>query len=571
MNQVLAFLFVAAFSAAVLGYYHDRFWWPPDDATNGHIADRILGGEVLNRDIGDVHPGYHHFANALAFVVFGDDLVSLRYPLAAMGFVQSCLVFLLLLPRGILAAAAASVSLTSLSLVQYLNPAAHWYCMFLLVVIVGVLAWCPRESRWRLEVLGFLIVTMFLVRQLTGVFMAIGVLTYLLCEAPRGASGADRLMARALVAIMAAGLGGYLLAMTQPVAAVMFGVGPLGILVWAWSAAAVANRRVLRLLSRLALGGAVAAAPLVLYHVVNASLGAWFHDTVVSAMALPRHDFIGAIHYGLYPLLGLHLVTTFESAAVVVNGAFWSVLPLLPLALGFLVLRTLHRGGKTGTAPHPLPFLAVFYALVSLHYQIPIYLFFSIGLTLAGLVWMTAGGSSWRRYFPLVLAGTLSAIGLVHHAAQPLSRTFEGTLRGDRIPLVRSRGLDRVGLWIEAADVELYGDLVALIERETGPEETILAIPVNPELYFLTRRRNPFRFFNSAFALLDDDDVKSARATLAREPPRLVFHRPGDKYNTAFSDKLMAFIKQRYTLLEKRDGFEIYLYGAGKTAPRLTP
>ena len=79
------------------------------------------------------------------------------------------LVFLLLLPRGVVAAAAASVSLTSLSLVQFLNPSPHWYSLFLFIVIVCALTWLPRDSRWRLEILGFFVITLFLVRQLTGV------------------------------------------------------------------------------------------------------------------------------------------------------------------------------------------------------------------------------------------------------------------------------------------------------------------------------------------------------------------------------------------------------------------
>ena len=81
LKWTLAFAFVVTWTAAVLGYYHDRFWWPPDEGLYAHVADRVARGEVLNRDVQNIHPGYHALANALWLVLFGDDLVSLRYPL----------------------------------------------------------------------------------------------------------------------------------------------------------------------------------------------------------------------------------------------------------------------------------------------------------------------------------------------------------------------------------------------------------------------------------------------------------------------------------------------------------
>ncbi len=557
---IWALLFVAAFAALVLGYYHDRFWWPADDGAYAHVADRILGGEVLNRDVQDIHPGYVNFANALALRLFGDDLVSLRYPLAAMSFLQSCLIVLLLAQRGALVAAAAGVSMTALSLVQYLSPTANWYCLFLLIALICTLAWRPRESRWRLEIVGFLIVAIVLFRQLTGVIVGIGVLTFLLCEAPRGAGPGQRWLARALIAVMAGGLGAYLLAKTDLAALIMFGCWPLAILLWTWLKAAVPNRHVLGMLLRLSLGGIVALAPLLLYHTVHGSLGDWFDDSVISALSLSRLGFIGDESFLLLPIQGLRQVVAPTSAAGMLNGLFWTVLALLAAALGVMVLRALARGDEGGSAPHPLPFLATFHALVSLHYQIPIYLFYTVGLTLAGLLWMASASPSWRKGGTVALACALSAVGLYYHAAQPISRTLGGTLLGQRIALVPSDGLERSRLWVEADDVELYSALVDLVQRETPPGETILALPVNPELYYLSRRRNPFRFFSSALGIRNQAELDSALRTLESSPPKLVFHQPADKYNTAYSEAIMEFVKRHYERLESRGEFDIYRY-----------
>ena len=259
--------------------------------------------------------------------------------------------------------------------------------------------------------------------------------------------------------------------------------------------------------------------------------------------------------YASFLVYGLRQVIAVETVASVLNGLFWPVLTLVAVGHGFLVFRALPRMDKTRAVLHPLPFLAVFYAVVSAHDQSPSYLFFSVGVTLAGLLWMTTGGSSWHRYIPVALACALSAIALYYHAGQPYPRNL---LLGERTALVPSRGLDRASLWMKAADLELYSHLVGLVQRETRPEETILAIPNNPELYFLAHRRNPFRFSNTAVGIRSDDDLKDALGTLAREPPKLVVYRPNDIFDTPAASKIMEFVRRRYEIVEIRGAFEIY-------------
>ncbi len=193
-----------------------------------------------------------------------------------------------------------------------------------------------------------------------------------------------------------------------------------------------------------------------------------------------------------------------------------------------------------------------------MHYQIPIYLFYTAGISLAGVMWMTGSAATWRRLVMPGVALALSANGLYYQAAQPLTRGLPGMFRGGRMELVPAEGVDRAGLWIDAEDARLYRHLIEVIERETGPNEAILAIPTNAELYFLARRRNPFRFFNSALGIRDDDDLRAVLETLERTPPRLVIHGPRDKYNTVYAARIMAFVEQRYALLETYRGFVIY-------------
>src|SRR5436309_15372329 len=113
---------VLAFDLLVLVHLHDRFWWPPDDGAYAHPAERMLHGEVLHRDVHEAHPAIH-FLNEASLALFGNRLVSLRYPLVAASFAQALLVFLLILsaggPAGELAAAAGALSTTAFGFVQY--------------------------------------------------------------------------------------------------------------------------------------------------------------------------------------------------------------------------------------------------------------------------------------------------------------------------------------------------------------------------------------------------------------------------------------------------------------------
>ena len=568
VRLIIGLIVALALAALVLGHYHDRFWWAPDDGADFHMAERILAGEVMHRDIDDVHPGYHNFLNAAALRLFGDDFVSLRYPLVAMGIVQAGLIFLLLGPRGAVVGVVGALAGTALSFVQILNPTANWHALFVYLLIVAAVAWLPREWRWRLAVIGFLIGTLIMFRQLTGVIVAIGVVAWLLVEPRSGeprldARNADtgRGLVRALLLIMLAGLAGYLLGKTDGQAIGLFGVWPIAVLIWAWFNPAAGNRAVVRMALWLTAGAAVAAAPLVAYHLANGSLADWLDAIVIGALALSNLDFLRAnpFGHGLFLVTALRQVAVLVSAVEVANGLFWVALVLLATAQGFLVLRGLMRAGTASPAFHPLAFLGVFFVLVAVHYQIPVYLFFATGPTIAALLWLTTGGTRPGRWAPVGIASAMAAVALHYHAAQPLTRGIDGALRGERIALSADHGLDRVSLAIEPGEARLYAHFVALIAREAPAGAPILALPMNPEFYVLARRRNPLRFFNAGIGLTDAADVAEALETLERDPPALVFHRPRDKYNTPLSARLVDFVRDRYTPIESLKGFDVYL------------
>ena len=563
-KDALVFAFVVGVSIWILGSFYDVFWYAPDDGAYAHIASRILAGEVLNRDIQDLHAGYINFVNAAALALFGDRLVSMRYPLAALTLLQACLVFLLLRPRGLPVATAGAIAMAALTFVQFLNPTAHWYALFMTVAVIAAMTWIPHDSRWRLPVIGFLLVSLFMFRQLTAVLVAIGVLTCWLCEEPRDDASCrfgDRLFARALLLVMGCGIAGYIGTKADFGAAVLFGIGPVCLILWAIAHGGRDNRDVMVGLPRLAAGGVLATLPLLLYHLAHGSVGAWFNDTFVAAVALTDLPFFDRARYVNLLMLATARVLSPSDLAVFASGLYWITLLLLALATAALTLRALVRNGRhAGMRPYALPVIGSFYAIVSIHYQIPIYLMYSVAVSLAGLLWLAPAHANFGRYAAVALASCLVVVGLRDQAGQPLNRGIAGIIAGQRAPASVASGLAKAGLRIGADDAATYRRLVALIDRDTSADAPILALPANPELYFLSGRRNPTRFFNAAMGIPDDAALRDVLTTLRRDPPRLVFFRPDDKYNTPLVARLMDFVRARYQPLPPIGGLEIYRY-----------
>ena len=535
--------------------YHNRFWAPADEGIYAHVAERILLGQVLHRDIQDLHAGYIDFVNATAFSVFGVRLVSMRYPLAFLTVIQAGLMFVILRRAGVATAMIGSLALTSLSFVQFLNPTANWYTLFLAVATIAWLLWNRDGFGWRHVVTGFLLGTTFLFRQLSGVFLGSGVLVYLLLERSRTGGGGKPRIGRTLLAVIALGLGWYILRVTDPVGWLLFGVWPLAVVLWVWPRSRSSDREVLTVLRDLSIGGLISAAPLLVYQLAHGALGEWFHDTFTAAMSLPRLEFMnrpGYLMVGILAWRGFHSGDLDRA----INAGLYTCLLLVSALLGVLVLRMLARGGRSGI--HPLPVIATFYSLVSLHYQLPIYLFFTVGLSLAAILLLTVEMRSATRLSMMATATAIAAVALFYQAAMPLTGHLQGTVAGERhlpkVPLPFAVA----GIYVDPAEAQLYRTLVRLIDHETQPGDTIFALPTNAELYFLGRRTNPFKFYNTALGIRSITVLDSVLHVIRCHPPKLVFYDPTDKYNTPASVRIASFLGTRYERLARVPPFEVF-------------
>ncbi len=557
----LPFIATVAAAAFVVFCFHDRSWWPPDEGVYGYVAQRLLRGDILHRDVQDIHFGLVHFLHALAFAVFGEDLLSLRYPLAFVTVVQAVIVWRLLADRGPWLACAGALGVTALSFVQFLNPSANWYALFLGLATAAALV--SFHGSKRDYIVGALVMLAILVRQLSGVFVAMGALTFLLAES-HAAAGRPR-VARAAVVVMGLGLGSYLVSRASIGSLLVYGPWPIALLAIVFFRTALDDRAALRLLARLAAGGLAALAPLIAYHLAHGSVGDWLEDGVVAAFHLASFDFFREQRYFAFLVFGLASLIREFSFGAAVNLVFWLVLLSLPVALGLMTIRAARR---TPAVWHPLPIMGVFFSLVLVHYEIPVYLMFSAGAVLAGALWLAGASTTHLRPATAIAAG-LAAIALFHHAGQPLSRGALGIVRGDRVAPAATEGLVRARLAIEPSDRETYTRLIAIVAQHARPCDTVLALPLNPEINFLADRRAPFRFASAAIGLTGTEAVERAALQIAAEPAAVLVHRRHDKYNTPLVVAFLERIKPLYRHHESVGGFDVLVPRSdARPAPR---
>ncbi len=546
-----------AVCAAVLIGFHDRFWYPPDDGAYAHVASRILDGELLNRDVQDVHLGTINFANAAALWLFGNDLISLRYPLILLGILACALTCRTLRHRGPFTVLTGGFVIAALSIVQFLNPTAHWYCFALFWITID---WLSRtndhseRSVWangrRLLVTGLLVGLVFQFRQLSGVLLAMGVLTCLIAEASAGSDRCRSLLARALCLLMFVGLSTYLLRKTDPVAMLLYGSCPLLILASVTRQAAVSERAMLAMLGWLVAGGILSLIPLTAFHLASGSISVWLADTVFVAESLTQLDFFRQISFPRLLTESGFALTHPTSLQDVVNALFWIGLLTVPPLTGYVALRQTQHRGEWSWLLIPV----AFYSVVSLHFQIPVYLFYTVSISLVALI-----AAAPDRHASAInsAAWGLCIAGLVFHAGQPAERDLQGILAGET-RIQEPANLPQVSLKITPESAAQYRQLLALIDRYVPPDGTLLALPVNPELYVLSGRKNPTRFFNSALGLRTTDDVTELTRLIHRSPPQLVFFRPQDKYVTPALEEIMREIRACSTRLPDIGDFEIY-------------
>jgi hypothetical protein len=274
-------------------------------------------------------------------------------------------------------------------------------------------------------------------------------------------------------------------------------------------------------------GAGAAFVPLAVYHILYGTFRLWLYDSLIAPLLLTGFDFFREASFGALFLRMAQLSTALDAAAFL-NLVYWLLLLLAPAVLGARLVLKLRSAGLEGSSP--LAVVAVFFGLVSVHYEIPIYLNYTSFLTLAGLLSLDLPPR--ERWLWTATVAFVCAVALLFHAGQPVSRGLDAILTGRTVVLNAPSAHPLASIRTTGTDRSAMAQVLARIEKHGTGDRAILAAPFNPEFYFLAQQRAPFRHGITALELQDDTDLRRSLETLRRDPPSLLIHRRIDKYNT---------------------------------------
>ena len=552
-------------AAVYLFYLHDRGWVPHDEGTLAHSAERVLQGELPHRDFDDPYTGGLAWLHALAFRVWGVNLLALRRLLFFVSLLFVPAVYWLASQESRpMVAGLVTALCVAWSVPNYFASLPSWYNLFF--ATFGTIALLRHgktgQRRW-LVAAGLCGGLSFLIKSV-GLFYVAASLLYLVYREQnlalaKGQSG----RAAGFRIFTATGLvlfGGLLIAFVvrwplssygvfvQPIEEavmelvhfVLPGVALCGFLLWnEWRTPSLRTRKG-RLRWRVLWGlllpfGAGVIAPIGLFlipYVMSDSISAWY----VGVFIRPQSRFQSSV----YPLPGaITLAASLPIAALLFGAGVprnlgvprWLVATIV-LAGGLILIfgaqEQVYRGVWYTLRPIvPLVTLAGCWILASVRADIlepsrrqSVFLLLAMGAMVSMVQFPYAFGIYFLYTAPMVILAVHGVIGCRRSTSTRLplcfcvfyllfavcwlNRSYHRDIGGRFTKGYYDHTLDleRGGLQISAPMACLYQRLVTEVNRRAPAGAYIYAAPDCPEVYFLTNRRNPTRVF---YDFMDDD------------------------------------------------------------------
>ena len=547
-RTVLVLAIVWLLSAGYTGATLTRGWVPHDEGTLGQSAERVLAGQLPHRDYDEIYTGGLAYVDALAFRVFGENLVSPRILMFVVFLLWVPVVFYLASRTlGSVAAGGVTLLAVSWSVPNYHAAMPSWYNLFFATFGAAALVRFAEVERTRWLVLAGVAAGISCLVKIVGLyFVAGGLLALVSFEQRPGTGTSARAYSTLLVLALAAFVGAVweLIRLQAGASGVVSFVVPpalvAGYLIFREFGAATDGFvvRVRRLASLVGPFLAGVALPILVFLVPYVTGGAlsdlWRGVFVTPARRLvyastelpPLHTIrsvlVPAAILAITPLLGVR-TRRWVSVLLVVAAPYllwqghtargyrevwyamrWSI-PLAALA-GVLLLALRSEGLSSIRRRQIFVLLAVAATcgLVQFPYSAPVYWLYAAplaALAVAAVVSILPGTPGFPTAlilaFYLVFAVRWINPGFIYNMGLHYSRDTQTALLA----------VDRGGVRVTPDDSAMYGRLVETVRQQArGP--WVYATPDCPEVNYLTGTRNPSR---TLFDFFDDPNGRTKR------------------------------------------------------------
>ena len=540
-------------SAAILILFHNYFFWPQDEGVFGHIAERLNRGEIYGKDFYDIHGGYHTFLNAELFNIFGRDFVVLRYPLILLGVLQTFFVSWILRRYGFWVSFLAGVCATSMGFIQYLNPSPNWYALFFAYCCVLFSVVLKDHRLQRNFLFGLLIGLTLIFRHPSGIFLGLGVLTFLITETASedekgNKSILGQLLCLFLLSSVLMALIAYNFILFDPFVFFLFSFWPIIFLALLLRRRNYSDKEIIAPLINSGAGVITAIAPIVFYQLLYGDILLWFDKSFLSGIGAKNFEFFGEKVYldnAVYNLLG---GINGASMYLLSKGLSWLTLFLIVFISGALAVKALWDGRKY---PVYAPIVLI-YGYVSYYYQIPFYFYCSTGLFLLYFTHSILMGDEERKQYLIPL---LAAMCILPITSDTVVSHYIG---GHKYYASEIKG---ASVYVFETTAKTYPELLENIDANLDEGDDIYVFPLNPELYFLTKGKNPFPFYGSSFEIIDEDRYKAFLDHLSQVNPRLLIFNRESKYINLYDEKLFECLKMNNSYAQQEiDEFTLFIH-----------
>ena len=562
----LVVLSVLGIAAAYVAWHLNRGWVPLDEGSLAHAAQRVLQGELPQRDFDDVYTGGLAYLNAATFRLLGTTLWSMRLALFAAFLLWVPTVFYVAsrFARPVLAAGITLLAV-AWSVPNYPAPMPSWYNLFLATAGIAALLRHLEDARARWLVAAGVAGGLSFLVKVIGLYYVAGVLLFLVFlahERARAAAGATPPKGRAYAAFVTVSLMLFVAALATVVRGrltasdliqfVLPGAAIAALLArneWTIPAgSSVARLRALAALVVPFMSGVLL--PVALYLIPYArsgALGAFVSGVFLlpakrlghASFAPPTGTMVALIpaaavaFVAAWPALraprasldrrALALIAFALAAILFATGSvaivyravlfsFRGLLPVMAFGAAALLPRD-HDAGPDAARRRARLMLLLGVTSVCMLVQFP----FSVAIYfcyVAPLVALTA--VAFCGYLDRPVPRALPALAVAFCTAFAVLRLNPSPLNDmdtsfEPYPEIRPMRLDRAGLLVPLWQAGQYEATVDVV-RQHARGEYIWASPDVPQLYFLSGYRNPTR---SLFEFFDDTTGRSARVLRA--------------------------------------------------------
>ena len=494
-----------------------------DDGVYFWLAQRIVAGSVLHADIAASHPGYALYTCAALIRLFGEELLSLRYPLPLLSALLTWALVRIAQPAGTRTQWIVGLVSACLGVAQFITPSAGWYATAFAAAAMAVFSTAQSDSSRKLGLMFFAGVLVGIAagfRQTNGAFAGAGMVLILALSISERAAvpvGAlqrtfdiGSLFFAGLLLLLPAlsGASGSNWLLSAPVLACLF-------LAARRIAAGEANLPAPALLTA-SLGAMAGFLPVLLASAAQGALHEFLYDTVVSASIYTTYASNRGSTFYTLATDALELLT-FPGIYPKASALYLLLISLLPLTLASAILLHPHRLRQPAVAV--MVVTSAVFMLNQTVFQGLLYAFFWLPATFGALLLLTHG-----RPFSKVVAvaaGAMSIFALVFHAGR-LPGAVETAVLSSPAYVQTNCSLPKCRLRIDPHNNAIWKAQVDDLMLALPRDRPLAILPEGSTFYGLLPNPSPWSIAWIRKGVSRDTDVARLKHEIQETPGTLV-------------------------------------------------